>query len=44
MHRQQVLTVFFIFYSFIDLFLVFYVLMDRNVLIQYTAINKYIEY
>ena len=34
----------FMFYSFVDLLLVFYVLMDRNVLIQYTAIHKYIEY
>jgi len=32
---------FFIFYSFVDLLLVFYVLMDRNVMIQYTAIHKY---
>ena len=43
MHGQQVLTVFFICYSFVDLFLVFYVLMDSSVLIQYTVIHKYIS-
>ena len=45
MHRQHVSTVFFIFYSFVDLFIVFYVLMDSSVglLIQYTAIHKYID-
>jgi len=37
MHGQQVLTIFFIFYSFVDLFLVFYVLMDSGVLREQCA-------